>query len=55
VSATRELIAGLRRTLGEDAPLGKRPAPEFDAWLNEMGIMDGLRPGKRFGDPSVLK
>ncbi len=35
--------------------LGKRPTPEFDAWLNEVGIMDGLKPGERFGDPTVLK
>ncbi|MSP54460.1 MAG: ethanolamine ammonia-lyase subunit EutB [Myxococcales bacterium] len=35
--------------------LGKRPTPEFDAWLNEVGIMDGLKPGERFGDPGVLK
>ena len=35
--------------------LGKRPAPEFDAWLNERGIMDGDRPGERFGDPSVIR
>lgn len=35
--------------------LGKRPTPEFDAWLNELGIMDGLKPGERFGDPGVLK
>ncbi len=35
--------------------LGKRPAPEFDAWLNEKGILDGDRLGERFGDPTVLK
>ncbi len=35
--------------------LGKRPTPEFDAWLAEMGIMDGLALGPRFGDPAVLK
>ncbi len=35
--------------------LGKRPAPEFDAWLNTTGIMDGLLPGERFGDPKVLR
>ncbi len=37
------------------ALLGKRPAPEFDAWLNTTGIMDGLLPGERFGDPKVLR
>ena len=35
--------------------LGKRPTPEFDAWLNQVGIMDGDLPGERFGDPEVLK
>ncbi len=35
--------------------LGKRPAPEFDAWLTERGILDGCKPGERFGDPTVLR
>lgn len=35
--------------------LGKRPTPEFDAWLSEVGIMDGDRPGERFGDVRVIK
>jgi len=35
--------------------LGKRAAPEFDAWLQSVGILDGLRPGEHFGDPTVLK
>ena len=35
--------------------LRKRPAPEFDAWLNAVGIMDGLDPGPRFGDFKVIK
>jgi len=35
--------------------LGKRPAPEFDAWLTERGILDGCTPGERFGDPTVLR
>lgn len=34
--------------------LGKRPTPEFDAWMHEVGIMDGDRPGPRFGDPTVI-
>ncbi|OIP29115.1 MAG: ethanolamine ammonia-lyase [Deltaproteobacteria bacterium CG2_30_63_29] len=33
----------------------RRPTPEFDAWLHEMGIMDGLKPGPRFGDPGVIR
>lgn len=35
--------------------LGKRPTPEFDAWLCEKGILDGNIPGERFGDPTVLR
>ena len=35
--------------------LGKRPTPEFDAWLSERGIMDGDQPGPRFGDVGVLR
>jgi len=37
------------------ALLGKRPTPEFDAWLSATGIMDGDRPGERFGDPAVIR
>jgi ethanolamine ammonia-lyase large subunit len=35
--------------------LGKRPTPEFDAWLTRVGIMDGDKPGERFGDPGVIR
>ncbi len=35
--------------------LDKRPTPEFDAWLCEQGILDGGRPGPRFGDPTVIR
>jgi ethanolamine ammonia-lyase large subunit len=35
--------------------LGKRPTPEFDAWLAERGIADGPVPGPRFGDVEVLR
>jgi ethanolamine ammonia-lyase large subunit len=35
--------------------LDKRATPEFDAWLNRVGIMDGGAPGPRFGDPAVLR
>jgi len=35
--------------------LGKRPTPEFDAWLQDRGIMDGDQPGKAFGDPRSLQ
>ena len=32
-----------------------RPTPEFDAWLNDVGIMDGDHPGKNFGNPMVIR
>lgn len=35
--------------------LGRRPTPEFDAWLESVGITQGGRPGPRFGDPKVLR
>ena len=35
--------------------VGMRPTPEFDAWLNDVGIMDGERPGKNFGNPKVIR
>ena len=35
--------------------LDRRPTPEFDAWLSEVGIMDGDRPGERFGDAEVIR
>ncbi len=35
--------------------LQKRPTPEFDAWLARKGIMDGNKPGERFGDVTVLR
>ncbi len=35
--------------------LGKKPAPEFDAWLDEKGIWVEGRPGPRFGDPKVIR
>ena len=35
--------------------LGKRAAPEFDAWLAARGIADGSEPGPRFGDMEVLR
>jgi ethanolamine ammonia-lyase large subunit len=34
---------------------GKRPAPEFEAWLEEKGIWVEGRPGERFGDPGVIR
>ena len=35
--------------------LRKRPTPEFDGWLNEVGIMDGDDPGPNFGNVAVIK
>lgn len=34
---------------------GRRPAPEFEAWLADKGIWEGDRPGERFGDPEVIR
>ncbi len=35
--------------------LHKRPTPEFDAWLSDMGIWDGDKPGPNFGDPGAIR
>jgi ethanolamine ammonia-lyase large subunit len=35
--------------------LGKRPTPEFDAWLDATGIWRGDGPGPRFGDVAAVR
>lgn len=35
--------------------LGRRPTPEFDAWLESREITVGGRPGPRFGDARVIR
>jgi ethanolamine ammonia-lyase large subunit len=35
--------------------LGKRPTPEFDAWLEGRGIWRGDAPGPRFGDVAAVR
>ncbi|HEX8106806.1 MAG TPA: ethanolamine ammonia-lyase subunit EutB [Kofleriaceae bacterium] len=35
--------------------LGKRPTPEFDAWLEARGIWRGDAPGPRFGDVGSVR
>jgi ethanolamine ammonia-lyase large subunit len=35
--------------------LGKRPTPEFDAWLAERGIWDGDAPGPQFGRAEAIR
>jgi ethanolamine ammonia-lyase large subunit len=35
--------------------VGKRPTPEFDAWLDERGIWRGDLPGPRFGDVEAVR
>jgi ethanolamine ammonia-lyase large subunit len=35
--------------------LGKRPTPEFDAWLDARGIWRGDGPGPRFGDVAAIR
>jgi ethanolamine ammonia-lyase large subunit len=55
-----DIMLNYQSTSYHDVPsarrlLGKKPTPEFDAWLNEVGIWDGDRPGERFGDPRVIR
>jgi len=55
-----DIMLNYQSTSYHDVPsvrmlLGKRPTPEFDAWLQETGIMDGDMPGPRFGDVGVLR
>jgi ethanolamine ammonia-lyase large subunit len=35
--------------------LGKRPTPEFDAWLDAKGIWRGDGPGPKFGDVDAVR
>jgi ethanolamine ammonia-lyase large subunit len=35
--------------------LGKRPTPEFDAWLDARGIWRGDGPGPKFGDVEAVR
>jgi ethanolamine ammonia-lyase large subunit len=48
-STTYHDIPTLRRLLG------KRPTPEFDAWLDERGIWRGDGPGPKFGDVGAIR
>ena len=55
-----DIMLNYQSTSYHDVPsvrrlMQRRPTPEFDAWLQEMGIMDGLNPGKRFGDATVIR
>ena len=55
-----DIMLNYQSTSYHDVPsvrglLGKRPTPEFDAWLNRVGIMDGGLPGERFGDVRVIR
>ena len=55
-----DIMLNYQSTSFHDVPsvrglLGYRPTPEFDAWLHERGIMDGTRPGERFGDAEVIR
>jgi ethanolamine ammonia-lyase large subunit len=55
-----DIMLNYQSTSYHDVPsvrglLNKRPTPEFDAWLQERGIMDGIRPGERFGDTTVIR
>lgn len=55
-----DIMLNYQSTSYHDVPsvrmlLGKRPTPEFDAWLSQRGIMDGDQPGPRFGDVGALR
>jgi ethanolamine ammonia-lyase large subunit len=41
-------VAALRQTMN------RRPAPRFEAWLEENGIMEGGKLTKRAGDPTIF-
>lgn len=41
-------IAALRSTLG------KKPIPEFNAWLEKHGILQDGQPGPEFGNPAIF-
>ena len=36
------------------AVFGYGPTPQFEAWMEKLGLMKGGRPTERFGDPTVL-
>lgn len=36
------------------AIFGYRPTPEFEAWMERIGLLADGRPTERFGDPTVL-
>ena len=55
-----DIMLNYQSTSYHDVPsvrtlLGKRPTPEFEAWLSAMDIWQPDGPGKRFGDPEVLR
>lgn len=55
-----DIMLNYQSTSFHDVPsvrrlLGKRPTPEFDAWLSSRGILDGDAPGARFGDATVIR
>ncbi|HJN76545.1 MAG TPA: ethanolamine ammonia-lyase subunit EutB [Myxococcota bacterium] len=55
-----DIMLNYQSTSYHDVPsvrglLKKRPTPEFDAWLSKVGIMDGDKPGERFGDVRVIR
>lgn len=55
-----DIMLNYQSTSFHDVPsvrglLDKRPAPEFDAWLNEVGIMQGSGPGENFGRAEVIR
>ena len=55
-----DIMLNYQSTSYDDIPtlrrlLGKRPTPEFDAWLEAKGIWRGDGPGPRFGDVEAVR
>lgn len=55
-----DIMLNYQSTSYHDVPsvrslLGKRPTPEFDAWLSDMDIWQGDRPGRNFGNPEAIR
>ena len=55
-----DIMLNYQSTSYHDVPsvrglLGAKATPEFEAWLDEAGILRGGKPGPRFGDPEAIR
>ncbi|MCL4151279.1 UNVERIFIED_CONTAM: hypothetical protein GTU68_066699, partial [Idotea baltica] len=55
-----DIMLNYQSTSFHDVPsvrklLNKRPTPEFDAWLEGAGIMQGAEPGENFGKAELIR